>query len=139
MGAARESTQADFDLERFVDMFDEALTSRDERVVNALRSLMMMVILTKPEAKHPMADRARGPLRQVVEDQNIILRRLDRLEDELRQVKNSARGDMRGAGNWPNSISTNTMVWNTNYEDEFKTHLKDEYYRIMNQTPTGKV
>ena len=27
MSAAREKDQADFDLERFVDMFDEALTS----------------------------------------------------------------------------------------------------------------
>ena len=47
MAAGREKDQADFDLERFIEMFDEALTSNDERVINALRSLMMMVILTK--------------------------------------------------------------------------------------------
>jgi len=30
MGAAREPDRADFDLERFIEMFDEALTSKDE-------------------------------------------------------------------------------------------------------------
>ena len=48
MSAAREKDQADFDLERFIDMFDEAVNSRDPRVVNALRSLMMIVTLTRP-------------------------------------------------------------------------------------------
>jgi hypothetical protein len=43
--SSREKDQADFDLDRFIDMFDEALTSKDDRVVNALRQLMMMVII----------------------------------------------------------------------------------------------
>ena len=34
-GAAREKDQADFDLERFIEMFDEALTSRDEQIGRA--------------------------------------------------------------------------------------------------------
>ena len=78
----REKEQADFDLERFIDMFDEALTSKDERVVNALRSLMMMVILTKPEGRKDSI----GPLRQVLDDQNNILRRLERMETEIRSI-----------------------------------------------------
>lgn len=82
MGAAREKDQADFDLERFIDMFDEALTSNDERVINALRSLMMMVILTKPEGRKD----AIGPLRQVLNDQNQIIRRLERMESEMRSI-----------------------------------------------------
>ena len=48
MSAAREKDSADFDLERFVDMFDEALTSQDPRVMDSLRSLMMIVTLTRP-------------------------------------------------------------------------------------------
>ena len=49
MSAAREKDQADFDLERFVDMFDTAMTSNDPRVVETLRKLMMIVALTRPE------------------------------------------------------------------------------------------
>ena len=84
MGAAREPSQADFDLERFIEMFDEALTSDDERVVNALRSLMMMVILTKSEVdvKH---DRNRGPLRQLFDDMHNLNRRMHSMEEAMRQ------------------------------------------------------
>jgi hypothetical protein len=92
MGAAREVTQADFDLERFINMFDEALTSNDPRVKNALQSLMMMVILTQPEA--PSNVRI-GPLRQLYEDVHNINRRLGRVEDDV-------RGMMRPpATQWP--------------------------------------
>jgi hypothetical protein len=83
MGAAREKDQADFDLERFIDMFDEALTSNDERVVNALRSLMMMVILTTPEGRKGATI---GPLRRVLDDQNNILRRLESIEREMTSI-----------------------------------------------------
>ena len=83
---SREKEQADFDLERFINMFDEALTSNDERVVNALRSLMMMVILTKPES-HAQADRNRGPLRQLYDDVHNINRRLNNTEDMVRRLE----------------------------------------------------
>jgi hypothetical protein len=44
MGAAREPDQADFDLERFIDLFDEAMTSKDPRVVETLRSLSCILV-----------------------------------------------------------------------------------------------
>jgi hypothetical protein len=91
MGSAREKTQADFDLERFIDMFDEALTSKDERVINALRSLMMMVILTKPEDRNPMADRDSGPLRQLYDDVRHINRRLHHTEDTVRELERNVQ------------------------------------------------
>jgi hypothetical protein len=93
MGAAREKGPADFDLERFIDMFDEALTSNDERVVNALRSLMMIVVLTKPEVNgRPGAeDRNVGPLRQMFDDQRQILRRLENVEQEIRNATRSSQ------------------------------------------------
>jgi hypothetical protein len=90
MSAAREKDQADFDLERFVDMFDEALTSKDPRVVNALRSLMMMVTLTRPESRDSgLHDRNSGPLRRLYEDVNHLNRRMHDIEDEIRQIKSS--------------------------------------------------
>ena len=55
MGAARDPDQADFDLERFINMFDEAMTSKDPRVMETLRSLMMIVTLTRPETAEPLA------------------------------------------------------------------------------------
>jgi hypothetical protein len=90
MSAAREKDQADFDLERFVDMFDEALTSQDPRVINALRSLMMMVTLTRPESRDSgLHDRNHGPLRRLYEDVNHLNSRMHRMEDEVRQLKSS--------------------------------------------------
>ena len=97
MGAAREPDQADFDLERFIDMFDEALTSQDPRVVKTLRDLMMIVALTRPESKNPMRDRERGPLRRLYEDMNHLNRRLHEVEDSLRRV---ARPPQEKAYEW---------------------------------------
>jgi vacuolar-type H+-ATPase subunit I/STV1 len=89
MSDSREKDQSDFDLERFVDMFDEATTSSDPRVVNALRSLMMMVTLTRPESRDSgLHDRNAGPLRRLYEDVNHLNRRLHSLEDEFRQARN---------------------------------------------------
>ena len=90
MSAAREKDQADFDLERFIDMFDEAVNSQDPRVVNALRSLMMMVTLTRPESRDAgIIDRQRGPLRRLFEDMNHLHRRLERVEEQVRQAERS--------------------------------------------------
>jgi len=98
MGAARDKDQADFDLERFVDMFDEALTSQDPRVIKTLRDLMMIVALTRPESRNPMRDRERGPLRRLYEDMNHLNRRLHEVEDSLRRV---SRPPQEKAYEWP--------------------------------------
>jgi hypothetical protein len=81
MSASREADQSDFDLERFINMFDEALTSRDPRVIDALRGLMMTVTLTRSETHNVMGDRQRGPLRRLFEDVNDLHRRIIRLEE----------------------------------------------------------
>lgn len=86
MSAAREPDQADFDLERFIDMFDTALTSDDPRVVETLRRLLMIVVLTKPEGQEEI-----GPLRRLYEDVNHLNRRLNRLEEETDRALRSAK------------------------------------------------
>ena len=83
MCALRIKDQADFDLDRFVEMFDQALTSNDPRVVDALRSLMMMVILTKPEGG--LTNRT-GPLRRLVEEQRDLVRRMNRIDESLKRM-----------------------------------------------------
>lgn len=77
MSAAREPDQADFDLEAFIDLFDEALTSDDPSVQKTLQHLMVIAALARNHAKH---DRRNGPLRRLYDDQHEILRRLERLE-----------------------------------------------------------
>jgi predicted transcriptional regulator len=82
----RDNTQADFDLEKMFEMLDEALTSRDERVQNALRGLLTIIALTRPQDDGSMAvETSHGPLRQMQEDLRNISRRIHNLESEMRQ------------------------------------------------------
>jgi hypothetical protein len=89
-GAMRQKDSADYDLERFVEMFDTALTSDDPRVMNALRQLMMMVILTSNEHEEESFDRRhKGPLRRMQQDLNDLARSTMRLTEELQSIKNT--------------------------------------------------
>ena len=77
----REKTQDEFDLDRVIALFDEALTSNDERVVNALRSLLMIVTLTRSESSEQViGGRSGGPL-------SALLNRVGHLEREMRTLK----------------------------------------------------
>ena len=110
--AAREKDQADFDLERFIDMFDEAMTSQDPRVMDALRSLMMMVTLTRPETKTEHS-RNHGPLRRLFEDMNHLNSRLHRMEDKVNNMGRSSESAEKYAyTQYPNEkyVMTATQV-----------------------------
>jgi hypothetical protein len=96
MGAAREKDQADFDLERFVNMFDEAMTSEDPRVIETLRSLMMIVTLTRPESTDALNPK-KGPLRRSFEEMNHMWKRFEQMEEELRQMHQRMS---RESGQW---------------------------------------
>lgn len=96
MSAARNPDQADFDLERFIDMFDAAMTSSDPRVIETLRKLLMIVTLTQPET--PLTERT-GPLRRLYEDMNHLNRRMHRMEEEIHQL-NRARFQEREVYSW---------------------------------------
>jgi len=80
--------QSDFDLERLVDMFDEAMSSQDPRVVHALRDLMMMVALTRPESKHaPVKGEVSGPFRKLFDAVNHLNRRVTAIEQHVHAHK----------------------------------------------------
>lgn len=83
MSPSREKDSADFDLDRFIRMFDEALTSQDPRVIDALRGLLMIVTLTRPEAKTGIDNQHRGPLRRLVDDVTNLNRRLGAVENRV--------------------------------------------------------
>lgn len=100
MSAAREKDQADFDLERFINMFDEAMTSSDPRVIETLRSLMMIVTLTRPESSDVNNPR-KGPLRRSFEDMNHMWKRMEQMEEELRQMHQRMSQSDRDRGLWP--------------------------------------
>ena len=75
----REKDSSDFDLELFIDLFDEALTSDDPSVQKTLQHLMVITALARNHAKH---DRFEGPLRRLFDNVHNLNRRLDRLESE---------------------------------------------------------
>lgn len=79
----REKTQADFDLERVVDLLDDALMSKDERVMNALRQLLMIVTLTAPEHSQGPMNKDVGPFRQLQESITNLHRRISSLEEKI--------------------------------------------------------
>jgi hypothetical protein len=104
MGAAREPDQADFDLDRFIDLFDEALTSKDPRVLETLRNLLMIVTLTRPET-YNSHDRNHGPLRRMFDDMNQLHRRVSRMEEDQRDMQNRLTRDQFDKNrvyNWDN-------------------------------------
>jgi len=124
--SSREKTQADFDLERFIDMFDEALTSKDERVINALRSLMMMVILTKPEGRKD----AIGPLRQLFDDLHNINRRMHSMEDTVRQLEYHHRREFE------DQKRNDIPQWPT-AKDYYNNGMSEQKYRSMLNSING--
>ena len=80
----RSLDQGDFDLETFIKMMDEAITSKDERVQNALRSLLMIVTLTRnADTELTPFETNQGPLRRMQEDLRDLSRRLRQLENEV--------------------------------------------------------
>jgi hypothetical protein len=74
----REKDSADFDLEAFIDLFDEALTSDDPSVQKTLQHLMVIAALARNHNAH--SDR-QGPMRRLYEDVKNLQRRLERLEN----------------------------------------------------------
>jgi hypothetical protein len=103
----RDRDQADWDLERCFEMFDEALISRDERVINSLRNLLMIVTLTAPETELSGIGRRTGPLRRIMEDHDHLVRRVNAMEDELQKLRDKTtlprRQDPGTNYNWPYS------------------------------------
>ena len=106
MSAMREKDQADFDLERFIDMFDEAMTSSDPRVIETLRSLMMIVTLTRSETRMNHG-RNNGPLRRLYEDLNDLNRRMHRLEEDVNQ------SILQQRKKWP--LDSEVVPWDDSY------------------------
>ena len=120
-GAMREKDAADYDLERFTEMFDQALISNDPRVKNALRQLMMMVILTDTD-DHEGERRARhGPLRQMQQDMRDQFRWIQRLEQEIETLKKQI-ASTHGIGGY------RSQGWPRDYDPKYDSIFPKDYY-----------
>ena len=123
MSASREKDSADFDLDRFINMFDEALTSEDPRVINALRGLLMIVALTRPEVK---TSTERGPLRRLVDDVTNLNRRLGAVENRVLEDRDRAiSADKYKFGQVESRLYPNE-VWE-----------QEQHIRMLNQSTKG--
>lgn len=136
MSAAREKDQADFDLETFVDLFDTAMSSDNPAVKKALRNLIMISAIVN--AENADATMRKGPLRRVIDDQNNIIRRLDRIENERVYPQSpttiptpyipnmpSPWGPTIGPNTttqWPPGTITCNTASSTSSEDQFKSY-----------------
>jgi len=79
--SSREKDQADFDLERFVELFDECMTSENPAVQKAFKNLLLVASISHSDTKRfPVT---KGPLRRLVEDLHHINRRVGQLEDRM--------------------------------------------------------
>ena len=125
-GAMREKDSADYDLERFIEIFDDALTSDDPRVKNALRQLMMMVILTstEPQDRVQVNSHREGPLRRMQEDLRDMATRMHMFDEKIRRLENdlsrvlnqppsSYQGGYGGTPMWPQVVANGPGI-NTN-------------------------
>lgn len=131
MSASREKDSADFDLDRFINMFDEALTSEDPRVIDALRGLLMIVTLTRPEAKSAIDNQHRGPLRRLVDDVTNLNRRLGAVENRVLEDRDRAIATAKYNG------TTFGQVENRLYPNE--VWEQEQHIRSLNQSTKGLV
>ena len=126
MSASREKDSADFDLDRFINRFDEALTSEDPRVIDALRGLLMIVALTRPEAKSAIDNQHRGPLRKLVDDVTNLNRRLGAVENRVLEDRDRAiSADKYKFGQVESRLYPNE-VWE---QDHQLQSLRDQYIK----------
>ena len=124
MGAMREKDEADYDLERFTEMFDTAMISNDPRVKNALRQLMMMVVLTDTGDHESEMRRQVGPLRRMQYDMRELQKWIKVLDDKYSKLQQqmAVMTKMQSDPNWP---KTSSDIWR---EAEMANSVSGEDY-----------
>lgn len=109
MHASSTFDQSDFDLDKFINMFDQALTSSDPRVLDALRSLLVIVTLTNSQS----VKEKQGPLGKLFHSHQSILRRLHNLEQHVDHLKSKLPAELyqyRGANILPMELPNEPFI-----------------------------
>jgi hypothetical protein len=107
------------DLESLAEMLDTALTSQDPRVVSALRQLMIMVALTRPDVA---ADKnTLGPIRRLMSRVDDLHQRMERMEYELsrgryEQEKKYKYDYQHQPPSWPDVLNTRSAYYDRDVE-----------------------
>jgi chromosome segregation ATPase len=83
--------QSEFDLDRAIEIFDIALTSNDDRVLDSFRKLMLIAVLTKHESDNYAVDRQEGPLAGMRRDLNHTSRKIRDLEARMVEMQKKIR------------------------------------------------
>lgn len=107
---SREKDQSDFDLETFVDLFDTAMSSDNPAVQRALKNLVLISAMVNAQNSDGLR---KGPLRRVVDDIQMLNKRIGQLESAgaQRSTYNPSPGfttgyqpqTVAGTGTWPQS------------------------------------
>lgn len=84
-------SDSDRDLERIIDILDEAMMSSDPRVEECLRRLMVTIALVRPEGERRSL-RYQGPLATLFNDMNNLRQRVAQLERNIRPYPNMGDG-----------------------------------------------
>lgn len=103
MSGMREKDSADFDLDAFIDLFDEAITSDDPNVQKTLQHLMVIAALARNHQKH---NQTNGPLRRLFED-------IKNLNSRLASLENQRSGYQPGYGPIPPLNPSPVPTWTT--------------------------
>ena len=139
-GAMREKNSADYDLERLTELFDEALVSDDPRVRNALRQLMMMVILTSGdhEDQDKITNKRQGPMRRMQEDLNDLRREVSNLRHEIQNIqKMNAWGGGYRVADSTSGMKAQDYGAAISAEDYWKSQAATKYAQISDDALRG--
>jgi hypothetical protein len=84
MSSAADRSNTDLNLDQVIDLFDTAITSKDPRVVDALRSLLVIAALTAPADPEKLGDI--GPFRHMERQLDTMHNRVRSLEDTVQAI-----------------------------------------------------
>lgn len=104
------------DLEHMIDMFDRGLNSKDQRVLDAFKQLMVVVALTETEEKTPRG----GPLRYLLEQMYDLERKVSQMESAIYRLEYELRGK---------NLNISGLGWTPTYNNNTSNYSIDEYYR----------
>lgn len=95
----------EFDIEKFIELFDTAMTSDNPTVRRAFKNLLIVAALVDSET----APRSTGPLRGLYNQIDELRNRISKIE--MSKYSNTPYGTINTVGTYP---STNTTTWTVN-------------------------
>lgn len=109
---SRNKDQSDFDLDTFIDLFDEALASDDPRVKRTLQDLLIITALVRSSENHQQdLFERKGPLRRLFDDVHNLNRKLQEIEND--KMFKDMINNKPNYGSYPISITPNIYPYSS--------------------------